>query len=64
MEGVLDDEADYLRRETSVGEFRGERCSDGVEVVVLVLLYAARGSHFPDVRVGRGPIEFLRMRLR
>ena len=34
VEGALDDEADYLRRE--VGEMRGERCGEGVEVVALV----------------------------
>ena len=51
MEGVLDDEADYLRRE--VGEMRGERCGEGVELVALVAAEAARGDHFLDVRVGR-----------
>ena len=49
MEGVLDDEADYLRRE--VGEMRGERCGEGIEVVALVLSEAARCDHFPDIRV-------------
>ena len=48
MEGVLDDEADYLRRE--VGEMRGELCGEGVEVVALVAAEAARGDHFLDVR--------------
>ena len=51
MEGVLDDEADYLRRE--VGEMRGEHCGEGVEVVALVAAEAARRDHFLDVRVGR-----------
>ena len=51
VEGVLDDEADYLRRE--VGEMRGERCGEGVEVGALVGFEAARGHHFLDVRVGR-----------
>ena len=51
VEGVLDDEADYLRRE--VGEMRGERCGEGVEVVALVAAEAARGDHFLEVRVGR-----------
>ena len=51
VEGVLDDEADYLRRE--VGEMRGERCGEGVEVVALVAAEAARRDHFLDVRVGR-----------
>ena len=49
VEGVLDDEADYLRRE--VGEMRGELCGEGVEVVALVAAEAARGDHFLDVRV-------------
>ena len=49
VEGVLDDEAEYLRRE--VGEFRGERCGEGVEVDALVGFEAARGDHFLDVRV-------------
>ena len=52
VEGVLDDEADYLRRE--VGEMRGEHCGEGVEVVALVAAEAARRDHFLDVRVGRG----------
>ena len=51
VEGVLDDEADYLRRE--VGEMRGERCGEGVEVDALVGFEAARGDHFLDVYVGR-----------
>ena len=51
VEGVLDDEADYLRRE--VGEMRGERCGEGVEVVALVPAEAARRDHFLDVRVVR-----------
>ena len=51
MEGVFDDEADYLRRE--VGEFRGERFGDGVEVVARVVVGAARRDHFLEVRVGR-----------
>ena len=51
VEGVFDDEADYLRRE--VGEFRGERFGDGVEVVARVGFDAARRDHFLDVRVGR-----------
>ena len=50
VEGVLDDEADYLRRE--VGEMRGERCGEGVEVDALVGFEAARGDHFLQVRVG------------
>ena len=45
MEGVLDDEADYLRRE-AVGEFRGERFCEGVEVVALVVVDAARRDYF------------------
>ena len=49
VEGVLDDEADYLRRE--LGEMRGERCGEGVEVVALVLSEAARRDHFLDVRI-------------
>ena len=55
VEGVLDDEADYLRRE--VGEMRGERCGEGVEVVALVAAEAARGDHFPDIRVRPAPVE-------
>ena len=51
VEGVLDDEADNLRRE--VGEMRGERCGEGVEVVALVAAEAARRDHFLQVRVVR-----------
>ena len=51
MEGVLDDEADYLRRE--VGEMRGELCGEGVEVVALVAAEAARGDHSLDTPDGR-----------
>ena len=51
VEGVLDDAADHLRRE--VGEMRGERCGDGVEVGALVVVDAARGDHFLEVRVVR-----------
>ena len=52
MEGVLDDDADQLLRE-AVGEFRGERFGEGVEVVARVVVDAARGDHFLEVRVGR-----------
>ena len=48
VERVLDDAADHLRRETSVGEFRDEYRCDIVEVAVLVLFYAARGSELRD----------------
>ena len=51
VEGVLGDAADHLRRE--VGEMRGECSGDGVEMVALVAAEAARGDHFPDVRVVR-----------
>ena len=53
MEGVLDDAADHLRRETSVGEFRDEGCGEGVEVDALVGFEATRGDNFLDVRVVR-----------
>ena len=46
MEGVLDDEADHLRRETR--ELWDERCGDGVEVFALVGSEAARRDHFLD----------------
>ena len=49
MERVLDDAADELRRE-EVGEFRGERRGDGVEVDALVSLEAAGGPDFSYVR--------------
>ena len=51
VERVLDDAADNLRRETSVGELRDEYRCDGVEVGALVAAEAARGDHFLDVRV-------------
>ena len=50
-ERALDDAADHLRRETSVGELRDEYRCEGVEVVALVAAEAARGDHFLDVRV-------------
>ena len=53
VEGVLDDAADHLRRETSVGEFRDEGCGEGVEVDALVGFEATRGDNFLDVRVVR-----------
>ena len=39
---------DHLRREV-VGEMRGERCGEGVEVGAPVVAEAARRDHFPDV---------------
>ena len=47
MEGVLNDEADYLRRETR--ELWDKRCGDGVEAVALVAAEAARRDHFLEV---------------
>ena len=52
VEGVLDDTADDLRRE-EVGEFRGERFGEGIEVVAMVAAETARHHHFLDVRVVR-----------
>ena len=53
---------DHLRREV-VGEMRGERCGEGVEVVALVAAEAARGDHFLDVRVGRARGELSSQRV-